>query len=141
MKRYLIVLITVIAAVAAHAETYSFLNFVKGDNTGNSFAATGTKVTFQGGNAIITAGGKTSTMPMGNVAYLEFSNTQLGDAPSWLKGDVNGDGVVDILDVNCLVNIILGSESPDKYQGRAYVNDDNSIDVTDINEIINIILG
>ncbi len=51
-------------------------------------------------------------------------------------GDVNGDGVVDVTDVNMVINIILTDGSND----AADVNDDGVIDVTDVNAIINIIL-
>lgn len=57
------------------------------------------------------------------------------------NGDVNGDGTIDVDDVNIVINIILGSEDKDKYAGRADVNRDGTIDVDDVNEIINIILG
>lgn len=61
------------------------------------------------------------------------------DAPQpALKGDVNGDGVVDIADVNAVIDIILGMQ-PNAKAGD--VNEDGSIDVADINNIINIILG
>ena len=58
-----------------------------------------------------------------------------------VKGDVNGDGIVDIADVNCAINVILGSEPAEKYEGRADVNGDGTVDIADVNEIINIILG
>lgn len=57
-----------------------------------------------------------------------------------LRGDVNGDGVVDVDDVEALIAVILGKDMPEKYEGRAYVNDDDVIDVDDVDEVINIIL-
>lgn len=58
-----------------------------------------------------------------------------------LRGDVNADGVVDISDINIIINIMLGKDSADRYDGRAYVTEDNLIDVSDVNAIINIMLG
>lgn len=58
-----------------------------------------------------------------------------------VKGDVNGDNKVDIVDVNILVGVILGSDSESKYGGRADVNGDGKVDAVDINAVINIILG
>lgn len=53
-------------------------------------------------------------------------------------GDVNGDGEVDVTDVNFIINIVLGkNQSVD----TADVNGDGKIDVTDVNNVINIILG
>lgn len=57
------------------------------------------------------------------------------------RGDVNGDGQVDIADVNTIINIILGMDNAQRYGNRAYVNDDNVVDIADVNTIINIILG
>jgi len=56
-----------------------------------------------------------------------------------VTGDVNGDGEVDITDVNCIINLILGGE--DTYNGRADINGDGNVDVSDINAVLNIILN
>ena len=51
-----------------------------------------------------------------------------------LDGDVNGDGEVNISDVNCIINVILGA--PDIYEGRADVNGDGEVMITDINAVL-----
>ena len=52
-------------------------------------------------------------------------------------GDVNSDGVVNILDVVLLVNIILnGDDNP-----NADINDDGIINILDIVQLVNIILN
>lgn len=61
-----------------------------------------------------------------------------GDTQS-TKGDVNGDGEVNIADVNAVINIILGGS--DSTEGRSDVNGDGEVNIADINTIINIILG
>ncbi len=62
--------------------------------------------------------------------------------PNLPVGDVSGDGKVDVSDVNILVNIMLGRDSADNYDGRAYVTEgDTNVDVSDINMVINIMLG
>ena len=58
-----------------------------------------------------------------------------------LKGDVNGDGVVNISDVNVLINIILGATLDSETMKRADVNEDQSINIGDINAVIAIILN
>lgn len=59
-----------------------------------------------------------------------------------LLGDVNGDGKVDITDVNVIINIMLGKDDAANYGGRANVTgDDDTIDVSDVNAVINIVLG
>ena len=62
------------------------------------------------------------------------------DEPEFATGDVNGDGTVDVIDVNVLVSITLGNASADGYNGRADVNGDGAVDVIDINAILAIIL-
>ena len=58
-----------------------------------------------------------------------------------IVGDVNGDGKVDVEDVNAAINIILDLKTPDYYIGNADVNGDGKVDVEDVNAIINIILN
>ncbi len=55
-----------------------------------------------------------------------------------LKGDVNQDGSVDILDVQACVNHILGIQT---YGTRADINQDGVVNVLDVQAIVNIILG
>ncbi|MBR6283700.1 MAG: hypothetical protein IKR25_05325 [Muribaculaceae bacterium] len=57
-----------------------------------------------------------------------------------MRGDVNGDGLVDVGDMNVLINIILHKDDADHYGNRAMVNDDNVVDIADVNALINIIL-
>lgn len=64
----------------------------------------------------------------------------LKDKAPGLKGDVNGDGVVDVADLNLTIDVILGLATLDKYPA-ADVNGDGDVDVADANAIINTILG
>jgi len=62
---------------------------------------------------------------------------------SGTKGDVNGDGVLDIFDVVKIVNFILGI-SPAPTEGQIWaadLNNDTVIDVFDIVLLVDIILG
>ena len=57
------------------------------------------------------------------------------------RGDLNGDGKVDISDVNAVINIML-----DKWTAGECANDpdltgDGIVDISDVNAIINIMLG
>ncbi|MBO4871460.1 MAG: C10 family peptidase [Muribaculaceae bacterium] len=58
----------------------------------------------------------------------------------YATGDVNGDGKVDIEDVNAIINIILELKTRSYYKGNADVNNDNKVDVEDVNAVINICL-
>lgn len=55
-----------------------------------------------------------------------------------LKGDVNGDGVVDSNDINLLINMTLGKAEK---TASADLNDDGEVDGNDVNIDINIVLG
>ena len=57
------------------------------------------------------------------------------------KGDVNGDGRVDISDVNAMINIILDLKSAEDYPGNADLTGEGVVDVSDVNAVINIILA
>ena len=54
-------------------------------------------------------------------------------------GDVNYDGVVNILDVIQTVNMVLGNQEPNFES--ADLNEDGEINVLDIIQIVNIILN
>jgi hypothetical protein len=61
----------------------------------------------------------------------------LGDEETYIRGDVNNDGSVDISDVVELVNIILNGLSDNP---RADVNEDGSVDISDVVDLVNIVL-
>ena len=59
--------------------------------------------------------------------------------PELLRGDVNGDGKVNVSDVTALINMILGVLNVNEV--RADVNQDGKVNVSDVTFLINIILG
>ena len=73
---------------------------------------------------------------------LEWMDEQWGFDPNALiRGDINGDGKVDVSDVNILINIMLGKAQANNYPGNPDLNDDGKVDVSDVNAVINIMLG
>lgn len=57
------------------------------------------------------------------------------------QGDVNGDGKVDGSDLNILINVVLGKDNADGYDGRANIDGTGAVDGSDINTLINILLN
>lgn len=58
-----------------------------------------------------------------------------------LLGDVNGDGEVNVADINVVTDIVLGGTVDAETRMRADVNGDGEINVADINVITDIILS
>ena len=89
------------------------------------------------------------TKPAG--AFVEYGNITTSDSYSYYtgeieilpkaaqRGDVNGDGKVNVSDVTMLVNMILGITPVDA--ARADINGDTKVNVSDVTSLINIILG
>ncbi len=58
-----------------------------------------------------------------------------------VDGDVDGSGEVNGNDLNTLINILLGKDNAENYDGRANVDGVGGVDGADINALINILLG
>ena len=55
-----------------------------------------------------------------------------------VAGDVNGDGTVDVADINAIIDIMLGKAAAVDVSD---VTGEGSVDVSDVNAVINIMLG
>ena len=67
----------------------------------------------------------------------KYENNSWKDIP--VKGDVNGDGKVNVSDVTTLVNMILGTIP--KNEAVADINGDGKVNVSDVTALVNLILG
>ena len=56
-----------------------------------------------------------------------------------LKGDVNGDGAVDVADISAIISVMSGTN--DELKHAADVNGDGAVDVADISNVISIMAG
>ena len=138
MKKYIVLLISLVTMMSAKAETFTFLNCVNHDAEITQVDADGLKITFSDGMAVITVGDQVTTLELSTLDYMEFTNTKHHSSTSGVYGDVNGDGKVDVEDVNATINIILDLKDATDYPGSADLNEDGKVDVEDVNEIINI---
>ena len=71
--------------------------------------------------------------------WKDFANIIGNLEPPVIKGDVNGDGKVNVSDVTALVNMILGTIPKDLARGD--INGDGNVNVSDVTALVNIILG
>ena len=55
-----------------------------------------------------------------------------------ISGDLNGDGLINVLDIVVLVNIVLGNTEP---LGDGDLNDDGVLNILDVVMLVNIILN
>ncbi len=62
-------------------------------------------------------------------------------APSYVPGDANGDGKVNVTDIVEMVNYILGKPSANFNKAAADVNGDGEVNVTDIVSVVSVILA
>lgn len=65
---------------------------------------------------------------------------RVGEPLSEMKGDLNGDGSIDILDIQLCVNVALGTEDDPTIVQAADVNEDGVVNVLDVQLTINIFL-
>lgn len=71
----------------------------------------------------------------------KYSVTDITHDYATVAGDIDGNKIVDIDDVNAVINIILGTKLPGDYAGNADLDANGIIDVDDVNRLINIILN
>ena len=92
-----------------------------------------------------TGSGKdyTFTFNLNNLTFnVKEYEEPVGPDPTTLRvGDVNGDGEINIADVNNLIDIALGSPANYDVAHRADVNYDGEINIADINLLIFHVLG
>lgn len=77
-------------------------------------------------------------------AYYLWGNPALftvADYTTSLFGDINGDGAVDISDINLVINAMLGLSQDQSIESLCDVNGDGSVDISDINLLINAMMG
>jgi len=86
--------------------------------------------------AVNLTSGQNFTVPAGG--YLVYvKGVPMSDL---VKGDLNGDGEVNVADVTTLISVILSTDSFTPNDDKCDVNEDGEIDVGDVNKLIDMIL-
>ena len=106
-------------------------------------------VTFKGtySPVEVTSDNKTMIILDGNnTLHYPTADMTIGTFHSYFQintnlGDVNGDGKIDISDVVCMINHILGNDNTNFVIENADMNGDGDINISDVTVLVNIILG
>ena len=139
MKKYILLLVMALAVLCVQAQSYKYLNFTDTVGDIQQVSTTDLKITFADGNALVSTNGEQKTISLSALDYLEFTNTKVY-AGEYVRGDMHGNGIVDVSDVNAVINIILKLNEPSDYLGNGDLDESGIIDVSDVNIMINIIL-
>ena len=62
-------------------------------------------------------------------------------ASAAVRGDVNGDGVVDIDDLNAVINVMVHKNTDTGIEARADIDGNGMVDIDDLNVVINVMVG
>ena len=62
-------------------------------------------------------------------------------ASAAVRGDVNGDGVVDIDDLNAVINVMVHKNADTGIGARADIDGNGMVDIDDLNVVINVMVG
>jgi hypothetical protein len=72
-----------------------------------------------------------------NIARAQKYAIDYFDEVDGISGDINGDGILNILDIVSLVNLVLAGD----YDDAGDINSDDMLNILDIVSLVNLILG
>ena len=134
----LLLMLAACATLTAHATGEQTLTFVKTDGSTIAFSTSGLVITYDDyAHAVVTNDETSATVDLIDVDYMCYGDVE----PSVLKGDVNGDGEINIADINVIIGIVLGGMVDADTLSRADVKSDGEVNIADINAVIALILG
>ena len=127
-----------LVAIFASAETYNYLKFTKTNGTSVTYSVEGLKLTYSNTNVTVTNVDGTATIALSEVQDMYFTNEA---TPSFLRGDVDGDGEVSISDVTALIDYILDHDASNIIIEACDCDQDGEVGISDITVLIDYILS
>ena len=137
MKKTIITMLIALVAMVASAETYNYLKFTKTNGTTATYSVEGLKLTYDNTNVTVTNVDGTATIALAEVQDMYLTNEA---APSFMRGDVDNDGMIAISDVTMLIDYVLTSNADGVNLDAADCDQDNEIGISDITLLIDYIL-
>ena len=138
MKKTIITMLIALVALVSSAETYSYLKFTKAGGTTVTCSVEGLKITYDSSNITVTNVDGTTTIALAHVQDMYFSNEA---GTTFTRGDVNGDGTVNITDVTLLISAVLSSDYSAIIEQAADMNGDGAVNITDVTLLISSVMG
>ena len=126
-----------LVAMVASAETYNYLKFTKTNGTSVTYSVEGLKLTYSNTNVTVTNVDGTATLALSEVQDMYFTNEA---APSFLRGDVDGDGEIGISDVTALIDYILTENPVGVIIQACDCDQDGEVGISDVTALIDYIL-
>ena len=138
MKKTIITMLIALVAMVASAETYNYLKFTKTNGTTVTYSVEGLKLTYDNTNVTVTNVDGTATIALAEVQDMYFSNEA---APSYVRGDVDCNGTIDIADVTALIDYLLSKDATGISLEAGDCDLDGEISISDITTLIDYILS
>ena len=92
--------------------------------------------------SVMIPAGRAYLMPTDGATELTIGAVLKTTSPmESIKGDVNGDGEVDIADAVCIVNYVVGKPNAAFIEAAADVDGDGVVDIADAVRIVNLVVG
>lgn len=139
MKKTIITMLIALVAIVTSAEAYNYLKFTKTNGTTATYSVEGLNLTYDDSNVYVTNAETSATIALSDVQDMYFSN-EAGSTTTAERGDVNGDGKIDVADVALLIDYVLGKTS-DIIVEAANCDLQSNIDVADVSALINRVLN
>ncbi len=138
MKKTIITMLIALVALVSSAETYSYLKFTKANGSTVTCSVAGIKITYDNSNITVTNDEGTTTIALADVQDMYFTN-EAGDS-SFLLGDVNDDGNVDIADVTKIIDYMLTNDASGFNLEAGDCDSNGNISISDVIKLIDYIL-